>query len=484
MSFGSALLILLLSALIMGLSIIMLKLDAHIPLIFCIIVTSIIAILNGFEWEDIYTGIKSGIMDAVEPTIILALVGLIIGTWMLAGTVPTIIYYGLKLLSPGFFLVITTVVCALISTMTGTAWGTAGTVGIAFMGIGIGLGFPPGVIAGAVLSGAYFGDKMSPMSDTTILASGIAKADIWDHIHSMFYTTIPGVVLALGYFTFRGLTHESTGSVAEINSLLDGLSSQFNINPLLILPAIFVIVLALRKTPALPTLLGSSILAGIMAFIFQKGITIPKVMNAMHYGYVSNSGDEMLDQLLSKGGLNSMMWSISLILIALTFGGILQKTNVMETLIQKILRFINTDGKLIAANLFSCFLGDALMGTQYMGIIIPGKMYQGEFEKRKIAPYTQSRLLEDAGTLLDCLIPWTIGASFFSSTLGVSVFEYAPHVVMNWSVPIISLIYGFVGFAVFKDVDGKRMKGAIRSHYPTETILVSAEPKVEEVVNS
>lgn len=452
MPFWMALVIVLLTAVIMGGSIIGFKLDAHIPLLLCLVVAGALAMTKGFTWEDIYSGIRQGINDAVEPTIILALVGLIIGTWMLSGTVPSIIYYGLKLMSPKVFLVVTLLVCGLVSTMTGSAWGTAGTVGIAFMGIGAGLGIAPGVTAGAILCGAYFGDKMSPMSDTTILASSIAKANIWDHIRSMFSTTIPGTVIALIFFLIYGLKLPATSpeSMATINQILDGISSQFNINVLLILPAIFVIVLAAMKKPALPTLFGSSILAGILALIFQKGVTLKAVLNAMHNGYVSNSGFELLDTLLSKGGLNSMMWSISLILIALSFGGVLQSIKVIETLIAKIIRFLNTDGKLVATNLVSCFLGDALMGTQYLGIILPGKMLQPVYEERGIQSCVQSRILEDAGTLLDCLIPWTIGATYFSATLGVSVGEYAPFVIMNWTVPIISLIYGFTGLAIYK----------------------------------
>lgn len=460
MTFGAAMFVLVGTAIIMGVCIMGLGLDAHIPLMFSMLLAAIVGLVKGYKWEDIYDGIRHGINDAVEPTIILALVGLIIGTWILSGTVPTIIYYGLKMMSPKTFLVVSTLVCALVSTMTGSAWGTAGTVGIAFMGIGTGLGLSPAVTAGSVLTGAYFGDKMSPMSDTTILASGIAGADIWDHIRSMFWTTIPGFALSLVVFAILGVraSAETAGTPESIGIILNGLQSQFNINVLLILPAILVIGLAVMKKPAIPTLFGSSIFAGILAMVFQKGVTVKGVLVAMHYGYVSDTGVQIVDKLLSKGGLNGMMWSISLILIALTFGGILQKVKVMESIVEKIIDKINSDGKLISANLLTCILGDAMMGTQYMGIIIGGKMFQSTYEKRNLQPYVQSRVLEDAGTLIDCLIPWTIGATFFASTLGVSTIEYAPYVIMNWSVPIISAIYGFTGIAMFKknkDIDGK-----------------------------
>ncbi|MCI6602675.1 MAG: Na+/H+ antiporter NhaC [Clostridiales bacterium] len=462
MPFSIALLILIITAAIMGISIIGLGLDAHIPLMMCMVVAAVIGLIKGFKWEDIYEGIKSGINDAVEPTIILAIVGLIIGTWMLSGTVPSIIYYGLKLMSPQYFLVVALLVSGLVSTMTGSAWGTAGTVGIAFMGIGAGLAITPGVTAGAVLCGAYFGDKMSPMSDTTILASSIAGAHIMDHIRSMFYTTIPGTLLAMVFFTIYGLRLSATNTAAmeTIEQVLQGIESQFNINVLLILPAILVIVLSIMKKPAIPTLFGSSILAGILAIIFQK-TSIKNVLLAMHYGYKSETGFELLDKLLSKGGLNSMMWSISLILIALTFGGVLQRLHVVESLLQRFIRYINTDGKLVAMNLVSCFLGDAMMGTQYLGIIIPGKLFKPVYAERSIKECVQSRILEDAGTLLDCLIPWTIGATYFSGTLGVSVLEYAPYVILNWSVPLISMIYGFTGIAIFK-------KGKKNSFFPVK----------------
>lgn len=452
MAYSSALFVLLGTAVIMGVSIMGMGLDAHIPLMFSTVLAAIVGLVNGYKWEDIYDGIKNGINDAVEPTIILALVGLIIGTWILSGTVPTIIYYGLMMMSPRFFLVVSAIVCGLVSTMTGTAWGTAGTVGIAFMGIGAGLGLPPAMTAGSILTGAYFGDKMSPMSDTTILASAIAGANIWDHIKSMFWTTIPGASLALIVFTVLGFKHASITEAGSntINMIMSGLKAQFNLNVILLLPAVLVIVLAVRKKPAIPTLFSSSVLAGILAMIFQKGVTVKMVLAAMHYGYSSNTGVELIDKLLSKGGLNSMMWSVSLILVALTFGGVLQKTQVMEVIIEKMLKYINSSGKLIASNLLMCILGDAMMGTQYMGIIIPGKMFQSTYDKMNLQPYVQSRVLEDAGTLVDCLIPWTIGATFFAGTLGVSTLEYAPYVVMNWSVPIISMIYGFTGIAMFK----------------------------------
>lgn len=450
MTFNAALFIIIGIAILMGVCIMGLGLDAHIPLMFGIVLVTLVGMTKGFTWKDIYEGVKRGIQDAIEPTIILALVGLVIGTWILSGTVPTIIYYGLKLMSPQLFLVVTAIVCGIVSTMTGTAWGTAGTVGIAFMGIGSGLGFSPAITAGAVLSGAYFGDKMSPMSDTTILASAIAGADIWDHIRSMCYTTVPGVLLALGFFAYTGYHHETTGSIEAIQTITEGISAEFNINILLVLPALFVIIQAIRKKSAIPTLFCSTIIAGLLAMMFQNGVTIKSILVAMHNGYVSNTGIAMLDKLLSKGGLNSMMWSVSLILIALSFGGALQEVKVMETLISRIVVFIKSDGKLIAINLLSCFLGDAMMGTQYMGIIIPGKMFQKVYEERNIESYVQSRILEDSGTLLDCLIPWSIGATFFSSTLGVSVYEYAPYVIMNWSVPIISMLYGFLGIATFK----------------------------------
>ncbi|WZL72921.1 Na+/H+ antiporter NhaC [Clostridiaceae bacterium 35-E11] len=457
LSFGLALFVLLGTAGIMCISIIFWGLDAHIPLLLSIVLVAIIGLRKGYTWKDIQEGIAAGINDAVEPVIILALVGLIIGTWILSGTVPTIIYYGLKMMSPQFFLVTAAIICAIVSTMTGSAWGTAGTVGIAFMGIGQGLGLPDPMVAGAILTGAYFGDKMSPMSDTTILASAIVRADIWDHIRSMFWTTIPGLSIALIAYGFLGFKYAgaSAMNVENIELILNGISGQFHINIILLIPAILVIVLAVNKKPAIPTLLGSALLAGILAMIFQKGVTVKNVLYAMHYGYQSETGIEIIDKLLTKGGLNSMMWSISLILVALSFGGVLQKLEVMDAIIEKLLKYIRTVGSLVASNIIMCFLGNMMMGTQYMGIIIPGKMFQSTYKEMGIQPRVQSRILEDSATLTDCLIPWTIGASFFSATLGVSTLQYAPYVIMNYSVPIISIIYGFTGIAIFKLKDAE-----------------------------
>ncbi len=374
LTLGLALLIILGTAVIMCVSIIFWGLDAHIPLMFSIILAALFGLSRGYKWKDIFDGISMGIKEAIEPVIILALVGLIIGTWILSGTVPTLIFYGLKLMSPQIFLFATTIVCAIVSTMTGSAWGTAGTVGVAFMGIGQGLGIPAPWVAGSVLTGAYFGDKMSPMSDTTILASAIAGSDIWDHIKSMFWTTIPGFTIALIVFLILGFKHTGNDIDSEnINLILNGLSSQFNINILLLLPAIFVIGMAVKKQPAIPTLMMGAIFAGILAMIFQDGVTVKDVLAAMHYGYKSDTGVQIIDKLLSKGGLNSMMWSISLILVALSFGGTLQKLKVMDIIIDKMIRYLQSIRSLITANIFMSLLGNMLMGTQYMGIIIPGK---------------------------------------------------------------------------------------------------------------
>ncbi|HQD41849.1 MAG TPA: Na+/H+ antiporter NhaC, partial [Bacillota bacterium] len=345
-SFGEVLFVLLFLIVSLMATIMLFGGDPHMPILVTAAVASIVAIRAGYKWDDIQDGIIDGIKMSMQAILILMIVGMLIGVWILAGVVPTMIYYGLKILSPGIFLVATCLICCIVSLATGSSWTTAGTVGVALMGVGMGLGMPLPMVAGAIISGAYFGDKMSPLSDTTNLAPAMAGSDLFDHVKHMIYTTGPSLIIALILYGILGARYAGKElDVAQINQLLDGLAGQFAINPLLFIPPIIVILMVVFKVPAIPGLIGGVVLGGIFAAIFQ-GAGMSAIIEASHYGFVSETGIVEIDDLLSRGGLDSMMWTVSLIMIAMSFGGVLERTGMLNALLEKVLRVVNSTGSL------------------------------------------------------------------------------------------------------------------------------------------
>ena len=425
--------------------------EVHIPLVLGALIATIIAVYRlGYTWKDIEEGIISSIAGTMQAIIILAIIGMIIGTWIQGGIVPTLIYYGLQILSPGIFLVATLILCSIVSIATGSSWTTAGTVGIALMGVGAGLGINPAMTAGAVISGAYFGDKMSPLSDTTNLAPAMAGANLFDHVRHMIYTTGTSYVIAAAGFIFLGLGFAGQAlDTAAINELLGLMDQTFNINPLLLLVPVIVIVLVAMKVPAIPGLFLGTLLGGLAAIVFQ-GASVGDVFNAMQNGFTSETGNVILDDLLTRGGLQSMMWTISLIMCALTFGGILEKTGMLEVIAQRVLVFAKSTGSLVTATILTSMFTNVLAGDQYLSIVLPGKMYKEEFHKRGLAPRNLSRCLEDAGTLTSPLVPWNTCGATMSTYLGVPTIEYIPFCFLNLVNPIVSIIFGFTGITMMK----------------------------------
>lgn len=425
--------------------------EVHIPLVLGSIITTLIAVYRlGFTWGEIEEGFIATIAGTMQAIIILAIIGMIIGTWILGGIVPTLIFYGLKVLSPAFFLIASMLLCSIVSLATGSSWTTAGTVGIALMGVAAGLGVPGPMAAGAIISGAYFGDKLSPLSDTTNLAPAMAGSNLFDHIKHMFYTTGTSYVIALIAFGIMGAQFAGKElDVVAINDLMNTMSANFTISPILILVPVIVIVLVAMKTPAIPGLMTGTILGGLAAMIFQ-GASFGAVLDAMQNGVVYETGNALLDELLSDGGLQSMMWTISLIMCALTFGGMLEKSGILETLAKKILGFAKSTGSLVTVTILSCIFVNALAGDQYLAIVLPGKMYKDEFHKRGLAPRNLSRCLEDAGTMTSSLIPWNTCGAAMSGYLGIPTVEYIPYAVLNLVSPIVSIVFGYAGITMMK----------------------------------
>lgn len=446
-----ALIPIILTVVILMYTILVLDGEVHIPLVLGSIITALIAVYRlGFTWQELEEGFIETIGSTMQAIIILAIIGMIIGTWILGGIVPTLIYYGLKVLSPAFFLIASLILCSIVSLATGSSWTTAGTVGIALMGVAAGLGVPGPMAAGAIISGAYFGDKLSPLSDTTNLAPAIAGSNLFDHIKHMFYTTGVSYVIAIVAFGIMGARFAGKDlDIAAINELFDVMKANFNINPLLLLVPVIVIVMVAMKTPAIPGLMTGTILGAIAAMLFQ-GADFGAVLDAMQNGIVSETGNQLLDDLLTRGGLQSMMWTISLIMCALTFGGMLEKCGMLEALAKKILSFAKSTGSLVTVTIISCIFTNALAGDQYLAIVLPGRMFKEEFHKRGLAPRNLSRCLEDAGTMTSSLFPWNTCGAAMSGYLGIPTIQYVPYAVLNLVSPIVSIVFGYTGITMMK----------------------------------
>ncbi len=427
------------------------KADAHIPLLIGAVVTTFVAIYRlGYTWGEIEKGILSSINGSMQATLTFLTVGLIIGTWILCGTVPAMIYFGLKIMSPKIFLVATCIMCSIVSLATGSSWTTVGTIGIALMGIGAVMGIPLPIVAGAIISGSYFGDKMSPLSDTTNLAPAMAGATLFEHIKHMLYTTVPSYVISLVLYGFLSMKYAgSTLDLTVINNITEAISSSFNISIILLIPPILVIIMVILKKPAIPVLMIGAILGGVFAVIFQ-GATFGEVIVSAHYGYVSNTGIEVVDNLLTNGGLDNLMWTFSLMLCAMILGGVLDTCGILEVIANGILKFSRGVAGLITSTIFSCIAVCFMTGDQYLGIVIPGKMYKPAYEKLKLHPKNLSRCLEDSGTLISPLVPWSSCGAYMATMLGVSTFAYLPFAFLCLLNPIISIIYGITGFTIEK----------------------------------
>ncbi len=431
-------------------TIVIFKQPPHMPLIAAAAVAAIVAVFYNHPWPEIQEGMVHGITLAMGAILILMVVGTMIGTWIQGGVVPAMIYYGLELLSPGIFLVATLIVCSIVSLGTGSSWSTAGTVGVALIGVGRGLGIPVAMVAGAIISGAYFGDKMSPLSDTTNLAPAVAGTDLFSHVRHMVYTTTPGYILSIIIYGLLGLKFSGGALKSQnIETILNTIKSNFYIHPLLLLPPVLVIVMVIKKIPPLPALLGGTVLGGIFAMTTQSS-SFAEVIQAAHSGFISKTGVPMVDDLLTRGGLVNMMPTVALIICALSFGGIMEKTGMLEVLAKALLKRVKRTGSLVAVTIFSCIGMNAIASDQYIAIVVPGRMYKNAFDAQGLHPKNLSRCLEDSGTLSSPLIPWNSCGAFMHATLGVNPLLYLPYAFLNLTNPVVSIFYGYTGITMTK----------------------------------
>ena len=408
---------------------------------------AIVGFLNNTTISTMVAEIWENLRSVLVPIMILFLVGALAGTWLVSGIIPAMVYYGLKVLSPAIFLPASIVIAAIISIATGSSWTTSATVGIALVGIGTALGIPTGMIAGAVISGAYFGDKMSPLSDTTNLAPAMAGTDLFTHIKYMILTTGPTIVLTLIAFSILSLNIDTSGT-ADVTGLLQTIDQTFSITPYLFIVPLVVIALILLKTKPLLALGIGVVLAGVFAFIFQPEILdnlsdskLNAVFNSVFTDTAIVTDNEKLNELFSAGGMAGMLWTIYLICCAMVFGGVMDGIGALSRITQSLLSVAKSVFGLFASTVLSCIGLNVIASDQYLALVIPGKMFKKAYQDKGLAPENLSRTLEDSGTVTSVLIPWNTCGAYQSGVLGVSVSEYFAYAIFNWLSPIMTLIF-------------------------------------------
>jgi Na+:H+ antiporter, NhaC family len=404
-------------------------------------------------WDALQDGIVKSISSAMSAILILFLIGSLAGTWLLSGIVPAMIYFGLQILSSEIFLVAACIISAVVSVATGSSWTTVATVGVALLGIGKALGFEEGIIAGAIISGAYFGDKMSPLSDTTNLAPAMAGTDLFTHIRYMAKTTVPSITITLILFIIIGLNYKTAGSVDDVKSISDTISAKFNISGWLFLVPLAVLGMIVKKIPAIPALLAGALLGGVFALIFQPEIVtaisndkgsyaylgFKAVMMAL-YGEIGIVTDnDIVNELLVTGMLNTI-W---LIVCAMVFGGIMEVSGMLQVLAEAVIRKVHSVGSLIASTAATCVFFNITTSDQYLAILVPGRMYADVYRKRGLKPENLSRTLEDSATVTSVLVPWNTCGATQASVLGVATLTYAPYCFFNIISPFMTILYGY-----------------------------------------
>lgn len=430
-------------------------------------VAAVVGFRNKVNYKQMLDEVAENVKSTTGALLILLMVGALAGTWLISGIIPSMIYYGLQILNPTIFLAASVIICAIISIATGSSWTTSATVGIALIGIGETLGISLGMTAGAVLSGAYFGDKMSPLSDTTNLAPAMAGGELFDHIKYMTYTTIPTITVTLIIFIIIGLNIDTTGS-PDISDKLSAISSGFNISPWLFLVPVAVILMIIKKTPPLVALLIGTLLGGVAAIIVQPEIVMAVaeadsltfqsaykgVMNAMTVDTAVVTPSEELNDLFTAGGMYGMLGTIWLIICAMVFGGVMDAIGALSRISAALLSMATTTFGLFASTVASCLALNVTASDQYLALVVPGKMFKQAYEDKGLAPENLSRTLEDSGTVTSVLVPWNTCGAYQSGVLGVPVVDYFAFAIFNWLSPFMTLI--FAGFSIkIKQLNGK-----------------------------
>lgn len=445
----------------------------QIVLLLSATVAGVLALRMGFKWSKMLDGIVSSISSALSAMLILLLIGSLAGTWLLSGVVPAMIYYGLQILNPTIFLFAACIVSAIVAVASGSSWSTIATLGIALLGIGQALGMHEGLVAGSIISGAYFGDKMSPLSDTTNLAPAMAGTDLFTHIKYMAYTTGPSYIITLIIFLVLGFTGKNNVQIGQIDEVLASIDQAFNINGWLFLVPVLVIGMIVRKVSAVPALLFGTLLGGLFAIIFQphvieqiSGVSdnffqscYMAVMKAMYTDISVTTNSELVNELLSTGGMAGMLNTIWLIICAMVFGGIMESTGMLARITASIIRLANSTGSLVLSTTATCVFFNITASDQYLAIVVPGRMYANTYRERGLAPENLSRTLEDSGTVTSVLIPWNTCGATQSSVLGVSTWVYAPFCFFNIISPFMTILFAYLNIKIRKINPNEHQEG-------------------------
>ncbi len=419
----------------------------HVALVFTSGVVAALSRARGVSWERTLSSMTASIASTLPAVLLLMAVGMLIGTWLQAGIVPALIVYGFSIVNPAYFLFTACLVAAIVSLATGSSWSTAGTVGLAMMGLGEGMGVPAPMTAGAIISGAYFGDKMSPLSDTTNLAPAVAGTDLFTHVRHMVYTTGPSLLVALLAYFLIGIFSSWSQATSASQDIVRAIRMNFHISPLLLLPPVVVVALVATRRPALPSIVFG-VLLGMLFSVWLQDASWQSVLATAKKGFSLQSGNAALDDLLSRGGLDNMMDTVALILCAVSFGGAMEAAGFLDTITRAILRLVHGTGSLVLVTVLTSIGMNVVAGDQYIAIVLPGRMYKKTYEAMGLAPQNLSRALEDSGTLTSPLVPWNTCGAFMTATLGISPLAYLPWAFLNWFNPLVSIFYGFTGLTM------------------------------------
>ncbi|MFP4691429.1 MAG: Na+/H+ antiporter NhaC, partial [Bacteroidales bacterium] len=414
---------------------------------------------------------------AMSAILILLLIGSLAGAWLLSGIVPAMIYYGLQILNPTIFLVAACIVSAIVSLATGSSWSTVATLGVALLGIGRTLGIPDGVIGGAIISGAYFGDKMSPLSDTTNLAPAMAGTDLFTHIRYLLWTTLPTMAITLIIFLIMGLTRSKDGMIQDIQPVLAAIDGSFNINPWLFVVPALVITMIVRKVPALPSLLAGSLAGILFALIFQPHIIYEvsgmeenflraayiATMKAMYTDISVTTDHAMVNTLLTTGGMSGMLNTVWLIICAMIFGGVMESSGLLRRITESIIRLAHNTGSLVASTAATCFFFNVTASDQYLSIVVPGRMFADTFRKRGLKPQNLSRTLEDGGTVTSVLVPWNTCGATQATVLGVSTLTFLPYAFFNLISPFMTILVAYLNIGIARFKKGENTKREVKT---------------------
>jgi NhaC family Na+:H+ antiporter len=439
----------------------------QVALVLCCAVAALIALKNGHRWVAIQQAGQGAMASITSALFILLAVGALIGTWNLSGTISTLVYYGIKVLSPGYFYVATAVICGVVALSIGSSWTTAGTIGVGLVGIATMLGVSPGITAGAVVSGAYLGDKLSPLSETTILTAQMVEVDLYTHIRSQAWTSVPAFVIAAAGFSVLGVVGPPVQDTVGEDVELARLGEIFWINPLNLLPLVVLVVLSVRRAPPSLALLASALFAGVQATILQRDVvndfvatihgsanavvgSVQAIWKAMANGFTMNSGIADIDRLLSRGGMDSMLLTIWLIIGAVTFGALLEQFGLIDRLVRPLIAAAKTTGRLYLSVFASAIGLNIVAGDQYIALVLPSRIFRKEFEQRGLAPQNLSRVAADSGTVTSPLVPWNSCGAFMGAVLGVATLSYLPFAIFNIASPLLSVVYGYTGFKIVK----------------------------------